>query len=159
MLIHYAQDLVSLFETSEFRKVYQTSRVSHPFHVQKHYSMVQLQFKSYGWSSQSNRARNRSPDARLSHRGVGQGDEAHASGAEAHVTAQKCAKEWQRRRAKVQRRTPLYRGATPHHRGARLSSDLQKAPPLWHSGARLSVRAHASVAQKSVPVAKFDINS
>ena len=111
--VHYSQDLVSLTETSEFRKFHQLIGFLTRFCIQIHYSLILLTFRSFGQSSHSIRAQNRPPDVRLSRRGAGQGDEAHASGAEAHVSALKMQNFATEARAHVQRRTPLYRGATP----------------------------------------------
>ena len=89
------------------------SRASHPFCISKHYSGVQIQIKTHGWTSRSTRARNRPSDTRLSYRGAEQGEEAHVSGAEAHVTVPKTQRFAAEAHVHVQRRTPLYRSATP----------------------------------------------
>ena len=90
--------------------------------------------------------RNRSSEVRLSHRGVGQGDEAHASGAGAHVSTSKTRKFTTEAHAHVQRRMPLYRGATPLDEVHGSGRGTQRRMPLWQSDAHLFVQVHASVA-------------
>ena len=121
------------------------SRASHPFCIQKHYSGVQLQSETYGWTFRSYRIQSRPSNTCLSHRGAEQGEEAHVSGAEAHVTVPKTRKFAAEVHVYAQRRTWLYRGA-------RLCTE---APRLSWWGARLCEgcrEAPVSVAIRRTPL-------